>query len=469
MSIKMIVFANKSDLGSYTYAGTNYANPHAVTSVNGTTYTYDNNGNLTGDGTRTNTWDYRNQLSQTVKASTTYRYLYDQGGQRTAYHDGSATTTYPNKYYDVRGATTTKHIYANGELVATIEKVGASTSTLRYMHLDHLGGTSIVSDANGNLVEIMSYYPFGQVRIDEKQGGYVGEKRKFTGHEYDEQTSLYYMMARYQNPSVGRFVSQDPAHLAIGDKGFEGRYHQKLSDFLTNPQQLNSYSYANNNPLIMKDENGEFAVLVPLAFMGTGALINVSSLALSDYATGHMSSWQTYSGAAAGGAAGGLAALSGWGAIASGAASGGVQNLTTQGLEYATGVREGGFSLRRSATEFGLSIGEGALFGHIGGKITIPGVTSGRNSFSAITQQVATKYSNGTIGSVSGSTAAKTLGALGVGSIPETAFNISVQSGGSSGWTYYSYSTPKGFVSGKVKTSTPSMAAPRGCLNCKQK
>ena len=332
------------------------------------------------------------------------------------------------------------------------------------MHLDHLGGTSAVTDEDGTLEETIGYYPFGETRIDTKQGGYVGEKRKFTGHEYDEQTSLYYMMARYQNPSVGRFVSQDPAHLAIGDKGFEGRYHQKLSDFLTNPQQLNSYSYANNNPLIMKDENGEFAVLVPLAFMGTGALINVGSQALSDYATGHMSSWQTYSGAAVGGAAGGLAALSGLGAMGSGAVSGGVQEVTSQGLEYLSGERKSIDGTRVVGRTF-----EGGFFGYVGAKIAIPGVTSGRNSFSAITQQVATKYSNGTIGSVSGSTAAKTLGALGVGSIPETAFNISVQSGGSSGWTYYSYSTPKGFVSGKVKTSTPSMAAPRGCLNCKQK
>ena len=35
------------DVGSYSYAGTGYANPHAVTSVGGTSYTYDNNGNVT--------------------------------------------------------------------------------------------------------------------------------------------------------------------------------------------------------------------------------------------------------------------------------------------------------------------------------------------------------------------------------------------------------------------------------------
>ena len=38
------------DIGSYSYAGMGYANPHAVTSVGGTTYTYDNNGNVTAIG-----------------------------------------------------------------------------------------------------------------------------------------------------------------------------------------------------------------------------------------------------------------------------------------------------------------------------------------------------------------------------------------------------------------------------------
>jgi hypothetical protein len=57
----------KSDAGSYTYAGdqgSNYANPHAASSINGSTYTYDRNGNLTAAGTRVNSWDYQNRLTQ---------------------------------------------------------------------------------------------------------------------------------------------------------------------------------------------------------------------------------------------------------------------------------------------------------------------------------------------------------------------------------------------------------------------
>ena len=53
---------------SYSYAGTTYANPHAVTSIGGTTYTYDNNGNVTAIGSLDYTWDWRNRLSSAERS-----------------------------------------------------------------------------------------------------------------------------------------------------------------------------------------------------------------------------------------------------------------------------------------------------------------------------------------------------------------------------------------------------------------
>jgi RHS repeat-associated protein len=225
--------------------------------VNGQTYTYDSAGNVTDDGTRTNTWDYRNQLAQTVKASTTYRYLYDQGGQRTAYYDGSATTTYPNKYYDQKGNTSTKHIYAGSELVATIEGNGTATTT-NTIHTDHLGGTNVVTNASGTLAQTLAYYPFGASRVDE-QYGTTNERRKFTGHVYDDATALYYMNARYQNPNVGRFVSEDPVTWSLPIV------------VLLNPQKLNSYAYADNNPVNMADPTGQLAFVMAVPAFATVA------------------------------------------------------------------------------------------------------------------------------------------------------------------------------------------------------
>src|SRR5262249_49281481 len=107
---------NKSDVGSYTYAGTGNANPHAPTTINGVTYTYDNNGNLTSAGSQKYTWDYRNRVISAGNGTATSTYGYDYLNQRVRKVFGSATTTYPNKYMrrvvDASGlATSTDYIY----------------------------------------------------------------------------------------------------------------------------------------------------------------------------------------------------------------------------------------------------------------------------------------------------------------------------------------------------------------------
>jgi hypothetical protein len=119
-----------------------------VTSVGGTTYSYDNNGNVAAIGSLDYTWDWRNRLSSAERSSGgTTSYGYDHAGQRVFQATGSATTSYANKYYNVDSssltATTTKHIFSpDGTLLATV--VGASTTaSTTYLHPDHLGGTLI--------------------------------------------------------------------------------------------------------------------------------------------------------------------------------------------------------------------------------------------------------------------------------------------------------------------------------------
>ncbi len=90
----------------------------------------------------------------------------------------------------------------------------------------------------------MDYYPYGEIRLDEKVGTF-SEQRKFAGHEYDADTSLSYMNARYYNGKMGRFVSQDPMVLKNPEKVLE------------DPQSLNYYAYSRNNPLRYIDPTGE--------------------------------------------------------------------------------------------------------------------------------------------------------------------------------------------------------------------
>ncbi len=251
---------NKSDIGNYTYSGANFANPHAATAINGTNQTYDNNGNLTNDGTWTHSWSYDNRLIQSTRGTTTVRYGYDTDGNRVFISmNGLATTTTVNKYYEVNGATSTKYVYLNDQLVATVEG-----STLYYNHQDHLTGSNVITDESGALVETIDYYPFGLIRLDEKTSSFT-EKKKFTSHYFDTDTSLNYMNSRYQSGAQGRFLSQDSAFIAVGDSArLKEITKLDLPSYLANPQALNSYSYSYNNPLIYRDSDGNFAFLLPL-------------------------------------------------------------------------------------------------------------------------------------------------------------------------------------------------------------
>jgi|CXWK01.1.fsa_nt_gi RHS repeat-associated protein len=290
---------SKSDQGSYQYSGntgTNYANPHAPTTINSVALTYDSNGNLLSYTGRNNSWNYRNELVSTTGTATTTA-VYDHVGERIQYTDTSSATLYPNREYDFETVsdTKTKYIYAGDDLVATIETKpvlesmngyssveleieGQQSSsmccqneipvshTIHYVHSDHLAGSNVVTDSSGVLEETMDYYPFGKVRVDESIGSF-SEAHKFIGEFYDEESQLSYLNARYHDGARGQFLSQDPSFLDIGKgKAFESKYERTLQQHLTNPQALNSYSYAHNNPITNKDPEGEILPLLAAAW-----------------------------------------------------------------------------------------------------------------------------------------------------------------------------------------------------------
>lgn len=251
--------SSKSDIGTYLYqgnSGTNYANPDAATSINGVTYTYDNNGNITGNGTFSNTWDYKNQLSQTTVGGTTVNYYYDDSGNRVRYNVGSTNYYTPNNFYQKKGTTLTKYIYAGDNLIGIIENKNG-TLTSRYTHLDQLNSTAIVSNANGNQVQLTDYYPFGQVRQNNLSGTFDARK-KYATHELDDDTGFDYVNARYYEGRIGKFLSQDPVFLAVGNNAeLKNKTGLNLQQYLSDPQSLNSYSYARNNPIINVDPDGQ--------------------------------------------------------------------------------------------------------------------------------------------------------------------------------------------------------------------
>ena len=91
------------------------------------------------------------------------------------------------------------------------------------------------------------YWPSGEPR--EPQGE-LPTDRRFTGQRLEASTGLYDYQARFYNPQLGRFLQPDT-----------------LVPEPSNPQSLNRYAYALNNPLKYVDRDGHLAV-IPLVLAG---------------------------------------------------------------------------------------------------------------------------------------------------------------------------------------------------------
>ena len=165
-------------------------------------------------------------------ANTTSTFIYNGDGVRVKKSEGGQIILYINGYYEKNLTTgnVTTYYYLGDRLVAMRQ-----STTLTYIHQDHLTGTSVVSDSTGALVSSIKYYPFGECRNSQ---GNPGTDKLFTGQRLDG-TGLYYYGARYYDPAIGRFISAD---IIVQKPG--------------NPQSLNRYSYCVNNPLKYIDPSG---------------------------------------------------------------------------------------------------------------------------------------------------------------------------------------------------------------------
>ena len=128
---------------------------------------------------------------------------------------------------------------------ATTSATTGTTTAIKYIHPDHLGGANAVTDSAGLIAETLQYYPYGSLRTDTLSNSYVGQKRKYIGQQYDGSTGLNYLQARYQSPTRAQFISEDPIFLGTPSQ-----------QTLTNPQTLNSYSYGIDNPVTLADPTG---------------------------------------------------------------------------------------------------------------------------------------------------------------------------------------------------------------------
>jgi RHS repeat-associated protein len=128
----------------------------------------------------------------------------------------------------------------------------------QYYLEDGLGNIRVLTDSSGEVIEHYIYDAYGN-QIQEGDTSNF----KFKGEQQDSGTGLYYMRARYYDPTTGRFISRDPVD---GD--------------LKLPISQNGYCYANSNPINLSDPaglwtidiNGQFGI--PGAGLTSGWLIS---------------------------------------------------------------------------------------------------------------------------------------------------------------------------------------------------
>jgi len=231
-------------------------------------YTYDDEGRLQAAGSASFTFDCDQRL---IGIDTGTQFFYDGRGNRLKAIRGGVTTFY---IYDPWGnllaeadanGITRKYVYGNGLLAL------ATSSDLYCYHFDATGNTIALTDMAQTVVNSYAYEPFGQVLAQQES---VAQPFKFVGRYgvMAEPSGIYYMRARYYDPSVGRFISEDPLGFGGGDVNLYAYVGSVEKPFI----ETNLYDYTDNDPINRIDPLGLQSVkpgvalpLPPVFFPGT--------------------------------------------------------------------------------------------------------------------------------------------------------------------------------------------------------
>jgi RHS repeat-associated protein len=260
-------------LPSATTSNATYNGDNQLTGWNGTTLGYDTNGNLTSFGSQTYTWNARNQLTATSGGSASF--AYDGLGRRISRTAGGTTTKYlydglnPVQEQNASGSVTANEITGLG-LDKTYWRNDLGNGTTRSLLTDVQG--SVVAGVDGTGLSVQAAYtytPFGQQTAT--LGSQETNPFQYTGREWDGTTGLQFSRARYYNPTLGRFVSEDPLDVGGG--------------------AANLYEYSGDQPCIATDPLG-FSSCGFFCFLGEHwaqiliLFLDVAALALTVYGFG---------------------------------------------------------------------------------------------------------------------------------------------------------------------------------------
>lgn len=185
-------------------------------------------------------------------------YKYDYAGNRIA---KSSEGEYTKYLLDINGEltyvlaemnfdNTEKCYYTRGDELISQERDGKKS----YYVYDGHGSVRALADENGKVTDKYVYDAFGNLISS------VGSTKNdflFCGEQFDPVTGLYYLRARYMNPSVGRFITMDSYEGSIDD-----------------PVSLHKYLYCNSDPVNNYDPSGYNTLAEMEATTGIQGVLN---------------------------------------------------------------------------------------------------------------------------------------------------------------------------------------------------
>ena len=242
-----------------------------------TEYEYDSQGNLIektiteeNNHLESQTESYRyntnNQLIESINNKgerTTYSY------SPTGLRDSKTTNGNTIGYFYDRGNVIIET--DNGRLMARnlrghqlISREEGNTKAY-YLFNGHGDVTKLIDESE----EIIADYEYDIYGLEKKvEEDLINNPYRYAGEYYDEETGLYYLRARYYNPEIGRFISEDT-------------YRGDLMDPLT----LNYYVYCQGNPIKYTDPSGNFGELVGSLYEKSDILAAIAALVQSGFQT----------------------------------------------------------------------------------------------------------------------------------------------------------------------------------------
>jgi RHS repeat-associated protein len=205
---------------TYTYQkiGSNPNNWQRLINDGSNAYTYDTNGNtLTRNGPGANVtfglnYDYR---TISISGATTASYLYDYQGRRSTKTVGSATTYLYDGLNLVRetGASSADYLFGPGIDEPLAMSRGGQ---IYYYETDALGSVNAITNSSATVQNSYLYDAWGQVKT---QTGSLANPFVYTSREAGE-AGLNFYRARYYQPSIGRFLQEDPLPPAGADSTY---------------------------------------------------------------------------------------------------------------------------------------------------------------------------------------------------------------------------------------------------------